>query len=655
MKRQSKTKPPFRLILVLHGLIAGVILIGSATLASAQAYRWSPTGSLNSPRAGHGAALLRDGKVLIAGGHDGGTILSTAELYDPTTGTWSQTGSLNVPRDRCTATLLPTGKILVVGGFSPPGSVVATNTAELYDPATQSWSLTGSLKMGRVWHSAILLRNGQVLVIGGMSDFNDSVGLNSAELYDPIAGTWRDTGNLNAGRYLGTATLLRNGKVLVAGGVDGDFGDLYTVLGGAELYDPNAGTWTATGFLNRGRFAHSATLLPNGDVLAVGGGAFPSYSTVNDSAELYHPDTGTWSLTGSLDRRSYHTATLLPSGKVLVEGGVNYGYDIGYFAYLDSAELYDPNTGTWCHTPNLNAVRYQSAATALENGKVLITGGLDNKDRGTLNSAEVYDPGEVPVPNSIDDAQFMVRQQYHDFLNREPDKDGLAFWTNEVDICGGDAQCIDVKRVNVSAAFYLSIEFQQTGYLVYRTYKAAYGNLPDAPVPIRFNEFLPDTQEVGKGVIVNQNDWEQVLENNKQAFADEFVQRARFAAAFPVTMTEADFVDKLNVNAGNPLSQTERDQLVGDLAAGAKTRAQVLRAVAENQNLAQREFNRAFVLMQYFGYLRRNPDDAPEPGLNFDGYNFWLNKLDSFDGNYVEAEMVKAFLASSEYRHRFGS
>src|SRR5439155_22956726 len=110
------------------------------------------------------------------------------------------------------------------------------------------------------------------------------------------------------------------------------------------------------------------------------------------------------------------------------------------------------------------------------------------------------------------------RQHYSDFLNREPDVDGLAFWTNEIASCGGDAQCIDAKRINVSAAYFLSTEFQQTGYLVYLMYKVSYGNLPDAPVPVKLNEFLPDTQEIGKGVVVNQTGWDQVIENNKQAF-----------------------------------------------------------------------------------------------------------------------------------------
>ena len=267
-----------------------------------------------------------------------------------------------------------------------------------------------------------------------------------------------------------------------------------------------------------------------------------------------------------------------------------------------------------------------------------------------------YRPSWQPLlptgcPNPIDCPDFLVSQHYRDFLNREPDPEGLAFWTNQITSCGGDPQCEEVKRINVSAAYFLSIEFQETGYLVYRLYKAAYGDNPGSPVPVTFSEFIPDTQRVGQGVVVRQPGWEQVLENNKRNFALEFVQRARFTSAFNPSMSAAEFVDKLNSNAGNPLSQTERDQLVSDLSSGAKSRADVLRAVAENRNLVKIEFNRAFVLMQYFGYLRRNPNDAPDG--NFNGYDFWLDKLNSFNGDFVGAEMVKAFLTSTEYRRRF--
>lgn len=153
-------------------------------------------------------------------------------------------------------------------------------------------------------------------------------------------------------------------------------------------------------------------------------------------------------------------------------------------------------------------------------------------------------------------------------------------------------------------------------------------------------------------MIVGQGNWQQQIESNKLTFTTAFVQRARFLTAFPASMTAAQFVDTLNANAGNPLSSSERNQLVSDLSTNGKTRAQVLRAVAEDADLNSAESNRAFVLMQYFDYLRRNPNDPQDS--DHTGYDFWLTKLNQFNGNYVEAEMVKEFITSIEYRQRFG-
>ena len=288
----------------------------------------------------------------------------------------------------------------------------------------------------------------------------------------------------------------------------------------------------------------------------------------------------------------------------------------------------------------------------------------------TINSDE-----SVNLPNPVKDASFnnafFVRQHYLDFFNRVPDSAGLAFWKNQLDECenvplpGGftDAQqCREIRRINVSAAFFLSIEFQQTGYLVERLYKVSYGDATGTStfggthqlaVPIvRLNEFLPDTQAIGKGVVIGQPGADQLLESNKQAVIAEFVLRSRFTTAYPVSMTPAQFVDKLNLNSGGALSQSERDQLVADLTSGAKTRAQVVRAVAEDPTLFASETNRAFVLAQFFGYLRRNPNDTPDS--DYTGYDFWLSKLIQFNGNFVNAEMVKSFIVSGEYQGRFG-
>ena len=260
-------------------------------------------------------------------------------------------------------------------------------------------------------------------------------------------------------------------------------------------------------------------------------------------------------------------------------------------------------------------------------------------------------------PITIDDSDFFVQQQYVDFLSRFPDQSGFAFWQSEINGCGTDAACIDNKRQNVSAAFFLSIEFKETGFLVYCLYKSAFGNIQGKPVPVRRENFMPDTRTIANGVIVTpppNNTWQVVLENNKVAFTQAFVQRGDFLAAYPLGLPATDFVNKLDVNAGGVLSPTEKSNLVavlGSTPSDTTKRAQVLRAVAEDADLSAAETNKAFVLMQYFGYLKRNPDDLPD--ANFSGWNFWLTKLNDNGGNFVQAQMVKAFLDSIEYRTRF--
>jgi hypothetical protein len=275
----------------------------------------------------------------------------------------------------------------------------------------------------------------------------------------------------------------------------------------------------------------------------------------------------------------------------------------------------------------------------------------------TANIA-LSDDNPESTTNSIDDPQSFVTMQYHDFLNREPDNSGLNFWTNQITACGANQQCVDEKRINVSAAFFLSIEFQETGYLVYRTHKAAFGSVAGGPTPVRYTDFLTDTQQIGHGVVVNEEGWQETLEANKQAFMLDFVQRSQFVSLYPTSMTAVAFVDALFSQAGVVPTATERNNAIAQFSNPANTadiqaRAKTLRLVAQNPTLGQQEFNKAFVLMQYFGYLRRNPDDQPD--LNFDGYNFWLNKLNAFGGNYVSAELVKAFIQSLEYRQRFGN
>ncbi len=373
-------------------LVVGGVRTGGG-LSTAEQYdpatgKWTATGSLATPRYYHTATLLRSGKVLVVGGA-ASTFLATAELYDPATGRWTATGSLAETRADHAAILLQSGKVLVVGGtgLTTSGTFGYRATAEIYDPATGTWTATGSLSAARRGHTATLLASGKVLVAGGSYPSGpSSVGyLASAELYDPTAGTWSATGSLAAGRESHTATLLPSGQVLVAGGSDGGVARLAT----AETYDPSSETWSAAGPLAAARERHTATLLPSGKVLVEGG---YNPTGILAAAELYDPAAGTWGATASLGTaRERHTATLLPSGKVLVAGG--FGPTPGgptSYGQLDSAELHDPTTGSWISTGSLSNARDHHTATLLASGKVLVVGGFDGTSY--VSSAELYDP-----------------------------------------------------------------------------------------------------------------------------------------------------------------------------------------------------------------------------------------------------------------------
>ena len=346
---------------------------------------WSATDPMTNARSLHTATLLTNGRVLVVGGWKGGKsdpYLASAQIYDPATGSWAATAALATARDRHTAMLLPSGKLLVSGGEG--NSISSLASEELYDPSTGAWSATALFVAGRSLHASTLLHNGTVLFTGGNTD---GVNLSSSELYDSAIGTWSATGLLATARSGHTATLLPNGKVLVAGGYNGNS---FSDLASAELYDPATGIWTATGSLATGRENHTATLLPNGKVLVCGGynsfyGAFGSLA----SGELYDPATGIWTATGSLaDPRRWHTATLLPDGKVLVVGGYRYAYI--YDNVSASAELFDPATGAWSLTGFLITARINHTATLLSSGKVLVAGGANSSS--TLSSGELYDP-----------------------------------------------------------------------------------------------------------------------------------------------------------------------------------------------------------------------------------------------------------------------
>jgi len=265
--------------------------------------------------------------------------------------------------------------------------------------------------------------------------------------------------------------------------------------------------------------------------------------------------------------------------------------------------------------------------------------------------------------NPIDDSRAFVSHHYHDFLYRQSDPAGEDFWTQQIEACGADALCRQRKRVDVSAAFFLSLEFQETGFLVIRAHKAAFGNIESNP---RYETFLRDQRQIGAGVIVGQPGFTQLLDVNRQKYLEAFVSRAEFMLQFPQGQSAANYVDTLFANVGATPAQEERDAAISAYGVGDTIgRVAALQSVIQSRSLVNSLYNDAFVLMQYYGYLRRNPDDAPDH--NFSGYEFWLTKLNQFTlpgedardesvalARIRRADMVRAFIESPEYRQRFG-
>jgi len=288
-----------------------------------------------------------------------------------------------------------------------------------------------------------------------------------------------------------------------------------------------------------------------------------------------------------------------------------------------------------------------------ENFKVVLSNATGGFLPGSPSSAsvtvvdnEVIGVTVLPPPNPVGDPLFFVRQHYADFLNREPDPVGFDFWVNQIASCGNNEQCVEVRRIHVSVAFFLSIEFQRTGFTVYLTHRVAGLGLVAPDSLPNYLAYMRDVQALQKDFIFGAPGADAQLEANTQAFFNDVVKREEFVARFG-HLPNASYVDLLIFNTGVTFSQAERDALVNGLDNQTETRATVLRKVTDNQAFRQAEFKRAFVLMEYFGYLRRNPDIL--------GFNFWLAKLNSFNGDFIKAEMVKAFISSQEYRSRFGT
>jgi Galactose oxidase, central domain len=382
-------------------LFLGVAGHASTVLAQSP-NTFTATGDMSTPRLGHTATLLTNGRVLIAGGardrFPNNLPMASAELYDPSSGTFTATGSMATSRIDHTATLLPNGKVLIAGGAgdsSRDGNYLPVASAELYDPSSGTFTATGDMTAPRLGHNATLLPDGRVLIAGGHQIVGGHLFFPpEAELYDPSTGSFTGIGNLDTGDHWPSTTLLVDGRVLIVGS-------------SAHLYDPGTGGLSDPIYDNYlGMYVYQkGTLLMNGKVL------FAGYDDDEGDfwgPELFDPSTEMFTTTGNMSaRRADHTATLLPDGTVLIGGRGWFvsGSGEAFYSTVNSAELYDPVTGTFSNTGNMATDRDGHTATLLNDGRVLIAGGVQIVQPPpfvvtvALSSAEIYRPGVlVPAP-----------------------------------------------------------------------------------------------------------------------------------------------------------------------------------------------------------------------------------------------------------------
>jgi N-acetylneuraminic acid mutarotase len=352
--------------------------------------QWATTGSMQSARELNAQVAVSGGKVLSIGGVDNsGNILASAELYSSTSGKWTLTGSMSEAREYFPAVVLKGGKVLVSGGLTT--SSIVSGSAEIYDPKTGVWTSAGSLSVARLGHTATLLSSGKVLVTGGCTDNLCAINTAVSELYDPTSNTWSTTGSLNTARHFHTAVTLKTGKVLAIGGSAGS-----TATTSCELYDASKGTWSSAASTNTARYLNTATLLSDGKVLVTGGanGKYPL-----TSGELYDPTANTWTLTGNMTIGRYaHTANLLTDGTVLVAGGIGQsiscGKDCTGYDPTNKVDIYNETTGTFAAAAALSqSLAYQSM-TMLTSGRALEAGGSATTSVccTVQNTASVYTP-----------------------------------------------------------------------------------------------------------------------------------------------------------------------------------------------------------------------------------------------------------------------
>jgi serine/threonine protein kinase len=350
---------------------------------------WRGTGSLNHARWGHGAARLANGQVLVVGGNaskDSSSALKSAELYDTTSGRWTPTVSMSQARSYASVTVLDGGKVLVAGGAFDNAPLAL---AELYDPVLASWSSLPKMSVPRLHHTATLLADGRVLVVGGGTSRKSRASTASAEIYDPGTGRWMPTGSMSVGRSYHTATLLNDGRVLVVGGSSTYVG-AGTVRASAEIFDPRTSRWTAAPRMHVHRYVHDAVLLRDGRVLVTGGWSSTSLESRSlAGAEVFDPQTRTWATVGGMTvGRAQFRMAVLADGRVLAVGGLGTGR-----RPLSSVDLFDPASSSWSPTGAMSHASWWPALVVLQDGRALVAGGASDKSGAVpLASAELYGP-----------------------------------------------------------------------------------------------------------------------------------------------------------------------------------------------------------------------------------------------------------------------
>ena len=528
-------------------------------------------------------------------------------------GEWSTLAPMPTARQEISTAVL-NGKVFVIAGFNSAGN--STNTVEVYDPLTNTWSSAAPLPI-ITNHNAAAVAAGTLYAFGGTS--------NRVFAYDPRRNTWSDVAPMRYMHGNTPAVAVIKDLIYVAGGTGPGMNG-----NEVEVYNPITNTWTTLAPMNVPR-NHTAGGAINGKFYVVGGRGSPSAAS---ALEVYDPQTNAWTMLRPMPTGRSGIAAGVVSDRLYVFGG-----EIPRL--FGEVEVYNPADNSWQMLPPMLNPRHGIFASVINNA-IYIPAGATQQGFGATNVNDVFIV-EQPAFNPIDDSQFFVRQQYLDFLNRDPEPEGFNAWVGVLNRCPNINNDPNCDRIEVSAAFFRSPEFQFKGYFVYRFYRVSLGRLPF------YAEIIPDmirvTGATGDEVIAK-----------RRAFSEAWVGRQDFKSAYD-SLTNAAFVDTLlgrysltsitTPDPANPEGTAKvtlsHNDLVNRLESRQLTRAQVLRAIVESQEVDRAEYNGAFVAMQYYGYLRRDPET--------DGYNAWLQVINRGDSYRV---MVDGFMNSIEYRRRFG-